>query len=256
MSKIANICTLVLIHFLFVQFLFAQEQGEFLFFDSKSTLKLEISDKSTQNLAESLLYQSPISEKSHEPFRSILFNGILSDTNITFHLRFLQADQNWSSWHPVYLKIFPNGRFWGRYDLARGKTQQIQFRVLENNTQLPVNIQIFAIEGVPESQIKLPEETIGKVPEKVTFSILDTLPKPPLVTRQQWSANPPIGLSSWIIGYFFLSSNIASFSSIRASARMCSHCSSVASFKSICMYLELPLSTQTEDLLYFKVTLI
>ena len=193
MSKIANICTLVLIHFLFVQFLFAQEQGEFLFFDSKSTLKLEISDKSAQNLAESLLYQSSISEKSHEPFQSILFNGILSDTNITFHLRFLQADQNWSSWHPVYLKIFPNGRFWGRYDLARGKTQQIQFRVLENNTQLPVNIQIFAIEGVPESQIKLPEETIGKVPEKVTFSILDTLPKPPLVTRQQWSANPPIG---------------------------------------------------------------
>jgi hypothetical protein len=193
MREKCKINTLVLCHFLMLQHLFAQEQGEFLYFNGTSTLKFDISTKSTQNITESLLYQSAVSEKSHVPFQRILFNGLLADTNITFQLRFIQADQSWSTWNAIYLKIFPNGRFWGRYDLENGKTQQIQFRILDEQVVLPFEVQIFAVEGVPESQTKLPEEAVRQIPEKVTFSILDTLPKPPLVTRQQWGANPPIG---------------------------------------------------------------
>ncbi|UCF64076.1 MAG: N-acetylmuramoyl-L-alanine amidase [bacterium] len=193
MLRIYLLVLLFLTLFLIIQPLFGQEQGEFLIFDQHISIAIDVTETSALNLQKSILFESSPSERSTQLFQRILMNGIISDTNLTVSLRFENTEQIWSSWLPVYLKIFPNGRFWGRFDVETGGAQRIQLRINEKGAQLPVQIEIFAIEGIATSELKLSEDFTGKVAEKLKFSPLDTLPKPPLVTRLQWGANPPIG---------------------------------------------------------------
>jgi len=183
---------LVMIFFLFSN-LFAQEQGQLLKFDNRYDLNIAIDENQLGSISDSVIFLSPASQKSDSPFNHILFNGTLSDTNIILQISYMKQNEEWSEWENAHLKIFPNGRFWARFDLVASSTDQIKYRFLDNGVEAPIQIQIFAVEAINKKQETPEPEKQGQMPGKTRFTVLDTIPLPSIVTRQQWGANPPIG---------------------------------------------------------------
>jgi len=173
--------------------LWSQEQGEFLRFDQQVTLETTLTQAIEYDSGKTVLYQSPVSEISKRSFQRILFNGTVSDTQLTLQIRCKTESSGWSNWENTYLKTFPNGRFWARFDLPEGGSRQIQFRWLDAGVKLPVEIILFGIEGIPSQLMKEQFEESRLTPQVTEFVLLDTIPQPSWITRQQWGANPPIG---------------------------------------------------------------
>jgi hypothetical protein len=191
MSKTLSYIAIML--FIISYTLWSQEQGEFLRFDQRVTLEMTLTQTILYDSNKAVLYQSPPSDISQRPVQRILFNGTVTDTHLTLQIRYQKKADNWSDWENVYLKIFPNGRFWARFDVLEIETQQIQFRWLDVGVKLPVEIKLFGIEGIPSQFLKEQSEESHLAPGESKYFLLDTIPKPPLITRQQWGADPPIG---------------------------------------------------------------
>ena len=172
----------------------AQEAGELLRFDGAVYLKLELSAQTVAQLGDSVLYRSPESETAREPFDQVLFNGMLSDTQVVLQVRYEQEANRWSEWADAYLRIFPNGRFWARFDLPEGQTRRIQYRFVNRGISGAVWIELYAVEAVlRKHEGQLPERSSPRPTQKTFFMRQDTVPKPPIITREEWGANPPIG---------------------------------------------------------------
>ncbi len=172
----------------------AQETGELLRFEGKVNLDIQLSARLVARAGDSVLFTSQESEPAREPFDRILVNGLLSDTNVVLQLRYLDEKGGWTQWETVYLRVFPNGRFWARYDLPEGETRQIQYRIINRGVRPPIRIEIYAVEGINRKQEgRLPERERRPPSQKAFFMVQDTVPKPPIISRQQWGADPPVG---------------------------------------------------------------
>ncbi len=169
--------------------LFAHESGEMLRFNGAINLDITI-DQATENSGE--IYRSAISEASTVAFNRVLINGILGDENLNLQIRYQLSDASWSDWQDAFLRVFPTGRFWARLDMIGAHTHSIQYRLLEKGANLPLQVQIFAVEGLDEKDAHPIEETLPPI-APTSFIEVDTIPKPALITRQQWGANPPVG---------------------------------------------------------------
>lgn len=171
----------------------AQEDGEMLYFDKVPNLDFLISENLMRGIEDSVLYESLVSTKSRKPFNRVLFNGTLSDTNMTLQVSFALQNSIWSDWQNAQMRIFKNGRFWARLDLDTILTQRIKYRFLNCGVKPPARIEIYAVEGINEKPESRGSTESITTPQKTEFTLIDTIPKPPIVTRQQWGANPPIG---------------------------------------------------------------
>ncbi len=178
---------------MFFSIVSAQESGEMLRFDKKPNLKMELTRSTLQKATGGVLYQSPINEKSSKPFNRVLFNGTLADTNLTLQLSYEQVGGKWTKWLDVKMKIFENGRFWARLDFENASSQRMKYRLLNRGISPPAGIEIYAVEGVYIKSIKKSGHISQPIPQSIKFVQIDTIPKPAVVTRQQWAAKQPIG---------------------------------------------------------------
>lgn len=174
----------------------AQEHGEMLRFNNAPNLDLKLTRNLMKAISDSVVFQSVESKKSAEPFNRILFNGMLSDTNLVLQISYEKQNGQWSDWHKAYMRIFKNGRFWAKLDLEAGSTQSIKYRFIDRGIKAPARIEIYAVEGLDiKSETKssaLPQP--APTTDRIRFAQIDTIPKPPLITRTEWGANPPIGI--------------------------------------------------------------
>lgn len=171
----------------------AQEEGEMLYFNSTPNLDFTITENLMRSIEDSVLYESQVSTKSREPFNRILFNGNLSDTNMILQVNFETQNSQWSDWQNTYMKIFNNGRFWARLDLDTILTQRIKYRFLNRGVKPPARIEIYAVEGINKKTEDQGFNEPLDMPQKTEYILIDTIPKPPVITREEWGANPPIG---------------------------------------------------------------
>lgn len=173
----------------------AQESGVFLHFTTKPNLNMEITASASKTAGEAVLYESPTSDSARIAFDRVLFNGTVSDTNLILQLRYQDDSGRWSSWNDVYTRYFPNGRFWARYDRKDGIMRHIRYRILNGRALFPVQIEIYAIEGIKqakEQQIQSPSSHKTAI-QKMTVVPEDSIPQPALISRAEWEANDPIG---------------------------------------------------------------
>ncbi len=170
----------------------AQEGGEMLWFDGQPNLDLRLS--AAEVAADSIIYQSPVSAASHAPFNRVLLNGLAAHPGISLQMRVQTGANQWRDWRDMYVKMFPNGRFWARLDLPDEFAHRVQYRVLNQGAPEALRLEIYAVEGVDEKS--LAAEAQPPAPPSaadIFFGSQDTIPRPPVVTRAEWGANPPIG---------------------------------------------------------------
>lgn len=171
----------------------AQEHGEMLYFNGAPNIDETISENALSKSSDGVIFQSEASEESIFAFNRILFNGTLSDRNMRLQVRYLAENGNWSDWQEATIKTFPNGRFWARLDLESESTHQITYRLVSTEISNDVRIEIYAVEGLERKLDILNEPEAHSQPEPSTLAKMDTVPKPALVTRAEWGANPPRG---------------------------------------------------------------
>jgi|GEM_PF-1599120 len=175
------------------------EEGEMLHFNR--VVNLDITVDAAKTAAGSVIYQSVTSFPTRHHFDRVLFNGKLysqtmqkEDEALVLQVQVLR-DGAWSSWQDAPLTVFPNGRFWARLDLSR-TAKQLRYRLFALKQSGLSKLEIFAIEGidsraVAERNRRIQEE--AETPTPFKYTVTDTIEKPPVIDRQQWGANPPVG---------------------------------------------------------------
>ncbi len=169
-----------------------QEQGEMLIFDGRPDLDARINRATLQAGSGNTIYTSPASRAASQPVDRILFNGIFSGENIEIEISYVKPDGLWSTWQAVYTKRFSNGRFWARFD-APVQTSQVKYRLLDQGFGDEVHVEIFAVEGVDLKEAELDARAEQRKEPPALFGVTDPIPRPDVVSRAEWSANPPIG---------------------------------------------------------------
>ncbi len=173
---------------------FAQESGEMLRFDGAPNLELDVTSAALQKVVDGVLFESAISQQSVRPFDRILFNGTIRDSNLVLQVRYRQLEGEWSDWQNTRRRVFKNGRFWARLDIAEA-ANKMQYRFLDRGITVPARIEIYAVEVLLMGKQPKPGEGVPKLQqEQIFFFPNDSIPQPPIFTRDQWGANPPIGI--------------------------------------------------------------
>ncbi len=186
-----SICVMTLLSL--ITFISAQETGEMLRFENAPNLELEVTNNILQKAISNTFYESPTSSNSIVPFNRVLFNGTLADSNLVLQISYPQPDGLWSNWHDVYMKVFTNGRFWARFDLPNVSARKLKYRLLNQGINTPARVEIYAVEVVDIKSTENTREIPGIPPQKLQFVPVDTIPQPPIITREEWGANSVIG---------------------------------------------------------------
>jgi len=170
----------------------AQEEGELLKFGADLAFDIRISKDVSQASPEKAAYTSAASAATTGPVDRILFNGTFSDKKLQLQVSSQRQDGTWSDWQDVFIKVFPNGRFWARVDLSL-PAFRIKYRLLDQGAAEGAHVEIFAIEAVNRKSAAIGVTAPTRDVETRLFAQVDTIAKPPVITREQWSAKPPIG---------------------------------------------------------------
>ena len=186
-----NFLTIMILSF-FVATLSAQEEGEMLKFEAGPALDLRISKAVSQASADKAAYTSTACEATALDVDRILFNGLLSDGNLQLQISYQKQDESWSGWTNVFMKNFPNGRFWARADLPL-PVRRIRYRLLDQGVAEGSHVEIFAVEGLNRKSAAVGLTQPVRDIQTGQFTQMDTIAKPLIITREQWSAKPPIG---------------------------------------------------------------
>ncbi|RLE19212.1 MAG: hypothetical protein DRJ65_20530, partial [Acidobacteria bacterium] len=174
---------------------FAQETGEMLHFDHQVALGFEVGEPMVLKRVGAMIGQTSISEASSRPFNRILINGMVPDPLVILQIRTESVEGQWSDWAEMTLRVFENGRFWGRMDLGDQEAHRMQGRLVNGGITTPGTIEIYAVE-VADVQDQDPDQGVSvRRPDKIQFLDGDTVPKPSIISRQEWGAQPPVGTS-------------------------------------------------------------
>ena len=171
----------------------AQETGEMLCFDGRVNLSMEITEELTLKRVGEVLHQSPVSSESRRLFRRVLVNGLLPDSNLVLQIKCETASGEWGDWLDAPMKIHENGRFWARVDLDDRPAFRLKLRFVNRGVTTLGRVEIYAVE-VDDVQGAGPEKDVSvERPDKIQFAEKNTVPKPSVVSRQEWGAQPPVG---------------------------------------------------------------
>ncbi|MEF3279976.1 MAG: peptidoglycan recognition protein family protein [Elusimicrobiota bacterium] len=140
-----------------------------------------------------ILYQTPLSEKIDSSFNAIAVQGLVSDKNVSFELWIPQEEDpdtkevKYSIINGVS-KIYPNGRFWCRFDLSL-KIEKFKFVVINNGVKSDkFKITIYEIQTA--NLFKKKDQKDSKIEIDKGLSLPDPLPFK-LIRRAEWGAKSP-----------------------------------------------------------------
>ncbi len=144
-----------------------------------------------------ILFETPISQEIDENFNRVFMHGKVNDPNIKFEL-WAKLDEEVEKEsknnvekvkyeiYPGILKIYPNGRFWARFDLNR-KINNFKLVVINMGVKVEnFNIKIYEIK-IDNISKKKQEESLK---EDKSLSLAEPLPFK-LIRREEWKANKP-----------------------------------------------------------------
>ncbi len=171
----------------------AQELSQMLRFEGTPNLDLVVT---TDRLGKrsGVLFESAASEISAEPFDRILFNGMLADSNVVLQVSYQGLDKTWSAWTPAFMKIFANGRFWARLDLNAAPARRLRYRLVDRGVTPPARVEIYAVEVVDRKKEAAAKTHPIQPQMRIEYSPGDTIPKPPVISREEWGARPARGI--------------------------------------------------------------
>ncbi|MEN8163962.1 MAG: N-acetylmuramoyl-L-alanine amidase, partial [Acidobacteriota bacterium] len=188
-----TILLVVMVWAVFVEGVAAQESGELLHFDHQVSLGFEVGEPMVRKRTGSVIGRTSVSEVSRQPFSRILVNGMLPDSSVILEIRTESVEGQWSDWAEMRLRIFENGRFWGRMDLVDQMALRMQIRLVNGGMTIPGTIEIFAVEVDDGGRPSVKDERSGdRVPPPTTKSD-GTIEPPSIVSRDEWGASPPVG---------------------------------------------------------------
>ncbi len=191
MRRIILLVVIVLV--VLVEGVAGQETGEMLHFDHQVALAFEVGESMLSKRVGAVIGQTPISEVSNRPFNRILINGMVPDPSVILQIRTQSVEGQWSGWDSMMLRVFENGRFWGRMDLGEQVVFRMQVRLVNGGITTLGTIEIYAVEVADVQDLDADKSDSVDRPDKVQFIEGDTVPKPSIVSRQQWGAQPPVG---------------------------------------------------------------
>jgi len=136
-----------------------------------------------------------LSEKSTVlpvPVTAFYINGKCSSEGWAFQYRYVEAGGDWSAWQEGELHLRKFGRFWITMGVPGAGTKQFQYRILTTEPVGDLTIQIYGVDA-PELHAK--EVLRESVPSKIRRldRTLDSIPRPPVISREEWGAQPALG---------------------------------------------------------------
>lgn len=177
---------------------FGNDHGAMFRFDGALNVDRLVGEESRAG-GDSVLFTSAESAPLDHAVDRILLNGTLGDPAMAVEIRYRDGAEEWSAWMATTGRVFPDGRFWARFDLPAGVTGQIQFRLIDRGLSGAARVEIYAVEGVNrkaahEHHDPMPDgEDATGFEEGIYRVLVDSIPRPVTITRAQWGANPPIG---------------------------------------------------------------
>ncbi len=172
---------------------FAQETGEMVHFDHRVKIRMEITETLLLKQVGAVIGRTSVSEVSRQPFNRILLNGMVPDPSLILQVRTESAEGGWSDWTEMRLRIFENGRFWGRLDLGERPASRMQLRFVNGGITTPGIFEIYAVEVDDGGREYAEEEGAGDRPGPPMTKTEGTIEMPQIISRQEWGAQPPIG---------------------------------------------------------------
>ncbi len=144
----------------------------------------------TTKHAKQFIYETPASDPTQEPFNTVLFQGNAPLADFSLDIAVLQNKQELPNWRPTKLKIYPNGRFWGKLKLENVAHGFVQLRVTLSANQYPGEIIIYSVETFLDSA---QHESKEPKPARKSSVIKEfkPQPKPMVFERLAWKALAP-----------------------------------------------------------------
>ena len=139
--------------------------------------------------AKKATYQTPISDPSREPFDTVLFQGNSLQKEFSVEIAIIENRQEVPIWHETKLKIYSNGRFWGKLTLENPTRGAIQLRTTVSTDQYREEITFYTIETLLDSAERETKEP--RPAHKPTIAELKPQPKPTILERSTWKALVP-----------------------------------------------------------------
>ncbi|MGC9070684.1 MAG: peptidoglycan recognition protein family protein [Elusimicrobiales bacterium] len=178
--------------FLVSFFLYAHDEGGMVKFPQGYPLSSRISVDEKL----SILYESPLCEKIEFDFNVVAVNGKVTNGKISFEMWIpqnpspksdMKNDVIYTIIKPSRYKIYPNGRFWARFDV-NGRVSQFKFVVVnEGVDEKSFGIDIYEANV---SKIDKKKRQAEEIVDDSNLNLADPLPFK-LIRRDQWKANPP-----------------------------------------------------------------
>lgn len=129
-----------------------------------------------------IVFESGESAPLAQAWDTILFHGIGADAGLAFEASRRLPSGQWSPWQAVFLKRYPNGRFWGKAAFEK-RVGSVRLRALDDATSAPHEVKIFSVETF-SSDDKESESSQPGAPSRPA--------EPPLVHgRTEWKAVAP-----------------------------------------------------------------
>lgn len=155
-----------------------------------SDLKYPLTSSTVVDEKTYIVFETPLSNEIPYPFNAISMQGILNDPNVKFELHYpsgINPDgtQNYSPVKGI-TRIFPNGRFWVRFNVKGIK----KFKIVVINAGIKkerFEIKIYEMQAV--NFYKKKEELM---PSTTDYSLSISTNTPfKIIRRSEWNANPP-----------------------------------------------------------------
>ncbi len=150
-----------------------------------------------------ILYETPLSQNIDRDFNSISVQGKVSSSKVSFEVWLPQKNTGVSNKDearneitytivkPSSYKIYPNGRFWARFDI-KDRATQFKFVVINRGVESKkFEINIYEINISKISKKKVEKEILfDSSSDESNLNLPQSLPFK-LVRRNEWNANPP-----------------------------------------------------------------
>ncbi|MGB6649525.1 MAG: N-acetylmuramoyl-L-alanine amidase [Bacteroidota bacterium] len=126
------------------------------------------------------------------PVTVFYLNGKSSTGGWGFQFRYADIDGRWSDWQNGETHLRKFGRFWVTMEVPGGGARQVQYRVVTTESVRDLTIQIYGAD-VPDLHTK--ENLQESAPPEIRSlnRALDSIPRPPVIPRAGWGANPALG---------------------------------------------------------------
>lgn len=158
-----------------------------------SSLSYPISSVSKVTDKSYILFETPVSDKINVKFNAVALQGKINDPNVKFELwipRQLTKDGTTYVDYSIIKgvsKVFPNGRFWVRFDI-KSPVDSFKMVVINNGVKAQkFEIIIYEIQLV---NISIKKEMGDVSVEDKSLSLPSDIPFK-LIRRSDWQANPP-----------------------------------------------------------------